>query len=168
MSAGVYFLLLGGVFLFTALLLQSITYRNARACGIVRCCFTLSLLQIALWMLAGIALGAVFFFLTVQGARRMTLPLDMEQTMAVMLGGILLFFAAAMLTGVGFLTRSGWFGFGMGRPLAVRAEETNGEIVLYCMERSAGSGAVTKKRLTFERSRENRERFAVFLQNDNK
>lgn len=167
MATGAYFLLLGGIFLFTVLILQGITYTKAKSCGIVKLCFSFTMLKIALWLLISIAVGAVFFYLTVLAMEEQHLPMDSGNTMAAILGGILLCFGSAMLTGFGFLTKSGWFGFGMGRPLRVWAEETNGEIVFYRMEQLAGGGEVPKKHMTFERSRENRERFAEYLQNQN-
>lgn len=167
MATGAYFLLLGSLFLFTVLFLQGMTYTKAKSCGIVKLCFTFTMLKTALWLLVSILVGTLFFFLTVRAVEVQILSIDFAQTMAAILGGTLLCFAAAMLTGFGFLTKCGWFGFGMGSPLRLWAEETNGEIIFYRMERLAGGGEVPKKHMTFERSRENREKFAEFLQNEN-
>ncbi len=163
MGTGAYLLLLGGIFLFAVLLLQGLTYKKAKHCGIVKCCFALNLLQISMWLLLSIAVGAGFYYLTVRAMAQRDLPMNTGVTMAAILGGVLLCFGAAMLTGFGFLTKAGWFGFGMGSPVKVWAEETNGQIVFYRMERLAGGGEVPKKHMSFERSRENRERFASYL-----
>ncbi len=163
MGTSAYFLLLGGIYLFIVLLLQGMTYTKAKSCGIVKLCFVFSMLKTALWLLISIAIGAAFFYLTVRAVAERNLPLDFGKTMAAILGGVLLCFGSAMLTGFGFLTKDGWFGFGMGSPVKVWAEETNGEIVFYRMERLAGGGEVPQKHMTFERSRENREKFASYL-----
>ncbi len=167
MLTGAYFLLLGGMFLFIVLMLQGVTYSKAKSCGIVKLCFAFTMLKIALWLLISIAVGAGFFYLTVRAMEERNLPIDFGKTMAALLAGILLCFGSAMLTGFGFLTKAGWFGFGMGKPVRVWAEETNAEILFYRMERLADGDEVPRKYMTFERSRENREKFAAFLQNDN-
>lgn len=167
MGTGAYFLLLGSIFLFTVLILQGITYVKARSCGIVKLCFTFTMLKVALWLLVSIAVGAVFFYLTVRAMDVRNISMDFARTMAAILLGILICFGAAMITGFGFLTKFGWLGFGMGRLISVWAEETNGEIVFYHNELLAGGGTIPKKFLTFERSRENREKFAVYLQSEN-
>lgn len=167
MAAGAYFLLLGCIFLCTVLLLQRITYTRARALGIVKLCFVHSMLKTSMWLLTSIAVGACFFYLSVRAMEERELPMEFGTSMAAVLGGVLLCFGAAMLTGFGFLTKSGWLGFGMGSPQQVWAEETNGEIQFYRMERLADGSGVPKKFISFERSRENRERFAQFLQTEN-
>ncbi len=167
MGFGSYCLLLGGLILFTVLFLQRITYKTAKSCGIVKLCFSHSLLKIAILLLISVAIGAGCCYLTVCEIQEGTHPVNFGASMTAILVGILLCFGAAMLAGIGYLTKAGWLGFGMGRPQYIWAEETNGEIVFYRMEMLANGEGKPRKHLTFERSRENRERFAMYLQNEN-